>query len=614
MNYIFRSFGYLKDYKKNVLLNLVVTVIVSFLEIFSLLSIVPLLNILFTKGADIKDVEKPESFQLFPIDNAIKNAELQFEYFKYYISETYSKPTLLIWICVSIFCIFLLKNIFVFLDQVLERNIKYNVERDERRKFFENILNLPIFYFNNQKRGDILTRYSKDIVNLQQSALGGYKMLIKQPILVIFYIFSMFAISTKLTLFVFILIPVLGFLISRISKSLKKKAHYAKGTEAILLNYIDETMFGSKIIKAFSAENYLKEKFEESNQTLNKIIKSIERRQAASSPISETLGIGIVMLVLWYGGSLILSDNSKLTPEYFIAFILLFARLIEPIKSFSSLYSTLVVGMVSADRLNEFYSLESEFNPYLSDSPIPFQNKIEFQNIVFQYPESNKSVLKNISFSIPKGTTTALVGQSGAGKSTIADIVPRFFDVTDGDILIDQKSVKTYSKKSLRQLISYVSQEAILFNDTVANNIAFGLRNKTKEQIIEAAKIANAHEFIGQLEDGYDTIVGERGSKLSGGQRQRITIARAILKNAPILILDEATSALDSESEKLVQDAIDKLLKDRTALVIAHRLSTIKNAHQICVMQDGKIVEQGTHQELLSSGGYYKTLTEMQSL
>lgn len=613
MNNIKKSLLYLKGYEQKVILKMLVTIVVSFLEIFSLISIMPLLNVLFNIQEKSEILKKPDSIHLFPLNELVNSIKLNVQYAINNIVLEHEKGKILLILCVGLFLLITLKNIFVYVELILEGRIRNGIDRDAKKRIYTRVLELPIHQLNNQRKGDILTRFTKDVEFFQHSVLSGLKIIFKQPIMIFFYLIAMIAISPQLTLFVFVLIPPLGFVISKISKSLKKNSHRAQEQSGELLSQLDETISGSKVIKAFTAESFLSHQFSMVNEKLRATKNKIDNRRRAASPVSETLGVGLVMIVLWYGGTLILKENSALSAGSFITFIVIFSRLISPLKSFSELSSDLAVGMASAERIDEFLDKESEFSSE-ERTKIEFKNQIEFKDISFRYPDSELDVIKNFNLNLQKGKTIALVGESGAGKSTIADLTSRFYEPSLGSIYIDGKPIQEYSKYQLRGLIAYVSQEAVLFNTTILNNISFGVENVTKEQIIEAAKVANAHEFIIEQENGYDTIVGERGANLSGGQRQRITIARAILKNAPILILDEATSALDSESEKLVQEAIDILLKDRTALVIAHRLSTIKNAHQICVMQDGKIVEQGTHQELLNSGGYYKTLTEMQSL
>ena len=617
MDSIKKCFYYLKDYSTRVVLNIFVTIIVAILEVVSLLSIIPFLKIIFGKD-DIQFQEQPSPFRLFPLDEAGSLLKEHFNYIMYSLSTEYSKKEVLTFICLAVVISFLLKNIFLYINKMIDKSIRYNVAKDLRQKVYNKALRLPIRFFSEQKRADILTRFSNDILKIEVSVLNGFSLLFKEPIMILFYLVSMLIISTKLTLFILILIPVLGFIVGKISKSLKRQSGaYQRKFEA-LLSMLDETMFGAKVIKSFTAEKYLQDKFTEENYKLKQIHKKIHLRRMSASPVSEVIGVAIVMVVLWYGGNLILNESSSaLSGEMLIGYLIIFSRMISPIKALSDLYSTLQDGMASSDRVDHYLAFEEEYSqlPEKTGSVREFKESIDFDNVSFHYPSTNKLVLEQLNLTIPKGNVVALVGQSGAGKSTIADLLPRFYEVSDGAILIDGVDSRNIPLQELRSMFSYVSQEAILFNDSVKNNITFGIPDKSDEEIMTAAKVANAHEFITQLEQGYDSNVGERGSKLSGGQKQRITIARAILKNAPILILDEATSALDTESERLVQDAVNKLLENRTALVIAHRLSTIKNADQICVMEDGKIIERGTHEELITKqSGQYKSLTEMQAL
>lgn len=617
MKSILQSFQYLKGYGGRVSLNVLITILVAVLEIISLISVIPFLRLIFTNTSESKVVSHPGDFHLFPLDEAGKHLKQLSEYWLNAISQDYTKTQILTFICIGVASVFILKNLFIYLNQMIDRSIRYNVAKEVRQAIYEKILKLPIRYFSDQRRGDILTRFSNDVLKLEENVLVGFALIFKEPVMILFYLTSLFLISAKLTFFILILLPVLGFVIGRISKSLRRSSSAYQDKLGEMLSTIDETMFGAKVIKSFTAENYLLKRFNKENHRLKQINKKIQLRKTSASPVSETLGIIVVMIVLWYGGRLILGGGSNnLTGELLIGYLLIFSRMISPLKALSGLYSKLQDGLASADRIESFLALEEEY-PELPQptEQLHFTKNIVFDNVSFHYPGSEKGVLKNLNLTISKGSLTALVGQSGAGKSTIADLLPRFYDITQGQILIDGKNINQIPLEKLRGLFSYVSQEAIVFNDTVSNNIAFGLTDKTEEEIKEAAKIANAHEFISELEHGYQTNVGERGSKLSGGQKQRITIARAILKNAPILILDEATSALDTESERLVQDAIDRLLENRTALVIAHRLSTIKNADQICVMEQGEIIEKGKHNELLSiDSGHYRKLTEMQSL
>ena len=617
MDSIKQCFYYLKDYTPKVILNIFVTIIVAALEVVSLLSIVPFLNIIFGKDT-IEEQAMPDHFTLFPLNDAGQQLKEYFNYWMYSLSTEYTKKEILTYICIAVVVSFLLKNVFLYINKMIDKSIRYNVAKDLRQQIYDKVLRLPIRYFSEQRRADILTRFSNDILKIESSVLNGFSLLFKEPIMILFYLFSMLVISSKLTLFILILIPILAFVVGRISKSLKRKSGAFQKKFEVLLSLLDETMFGAKVIKSFTAENYLQEKFTKENRELKQLHKRIYIRRMSASPVSEVIGVAIVMVVLWYGGNLIINESSTaLSGEMLIAYLIIFSRMIAPLKALSDLYSTLQDGMASSDRVNSFLALEEEYDklPKKGIEVRNFNDAIEFRNVNFEYPNSDKRVLRDLNLTIPKGSVVALVGQSGAGKSTIADLLPRYYEVEQGGIYIDGVNSNSIPLEELRSLFSYVSQEAILFNDTIANNITFGIPNTTKEDIIKAAKVANAHEFIMQMEGGYDASVGERGSKLSGGQKQRITIARAILKNAPILILDEATSALDTESERLVQDAVNKLLENRTALVIAHRLSTIKNADLICVMEQGRIIERGRHEELIAKqAGQYKTLTEMQAL
>ncbi len=617
MKSILQSFSYLRNYTTRTMLTGFLTVIVAIFEVVSLFSVLPFLRLIFPKNGEetLVPVEKPDAFTLSSLTDLGDQIGHHFNYWMYNLAVNYTKLEILTYMSILVFITFFLKNVFVYLNKLVEKGIVYNVSMDLRQNIYDKVLQLPMTQFTEQKRGNILTLFSNDITKLETSVLSGFMLLIKEPIMIFFYITSMLLISPKLTLFIFILIPTLGFLIGQISKSLKRTSTEFQDFFGTLLSSLDETMFGAKVIKSFTAERYLHNRFAYANRQLKKIHKRIFVRRMAASPISEALGIGLVMIVLWYGGYLILKgDNTTITGEILIAYLLLFSRLITPIKSLSTQYSLLQDGMASSDRISNFLSSDVEY-PVLPKEvhTLEFNDSIEFDQVNFWYPKSEKQILKGLNLSLPKGTVTALVGHSGAGKSTIADLLPRFYDVTDGQILLDNKNINDISLEQLRGIIAYVSQEAILFNDSVRNNICFGMENKTEEEIIQAAKIANAHQFISELEQGYDTNIGDRGTKLSGGQRQRLTIARAILKNAPILILDEATSALDTESERLVQEAIDHLLENRTALVIAHRLSTIKNADNICVVENGQIIEQGSHEQLLKKQhGYYKSMTELQ--
>lgn len=476
---------------------------------------------------------------------------------------------------------------------------------------FNNVSQLHIGYFNEQRKGDLISRFTNDVVEVENSVVNSLKFVMKEPITIIVYFAVLFFISAKLTLFTLLLLPITGGILAEIIKRLKRKAVQSQESLGRVVNILDETFGGMRVVKAFNARNFILKKIDDETTYHRKVNLSIARKNELASPVSETLGVMIVAGILYFGGSLVLSEDSALSPGEFLGFLGIFASVIQPAKNFSNGITSIQKGTISARRIFDVIDLEpvikNKPNAILLDQ---FKDSIEYKNVGFAYDRDH--VLKNINLKIEKGKTIALVGPSGGGKSTFADLVPRFYDPTQGDVLIDGISLRDYEIESLRKQIGVVTQESILFNDTIFNNIAFGMENVSEEKVIEAAKVANAHDFILQTEDGYNTFIGERGSKLSGGQRQRIAIARAVLKNPPILILDEATSALDSESEKLVQDALTKLMKNRTSIVIAHRLSTIQHADEIVVIQNGNVVERGKHSELILQDGLYRKLSEIQ--
>ena len=524
----------------------------------------------------------------------------------------HGKVTALGWICLAIIVNIFLKNLFLYLSFYFLAPIRNGVTRKYSRLLYEKILQLPIGYFTEQRKGDILSRSSNDITELENSVIGALEGLIKEPLNIIGILIFLFIISAKLTLFVFILLPLAGLIVGRIGRSLKKHTNKAQVKWGEILSQMEETLTGLRIIKAFNAEGRVKKQFFGLVDEIFHIKNKILNRRDLASPISETLGVVILCGVLWFGGKLVLSGEI-LNGSSFIAYVALFSQIINPSKALSQAVYNVNRGTATLDRLNEILeapnTVEEVANPILITG---FEDSIHFDNVGFAYHDA--SILNGIHLNIKKGTSVALVGSSGAGKSTLADLVPRFHDVTTGNLYIDGKNIKDYSLHSLRQLISIVTQEPILFNDTIAANIALGKPEATMEEIIAAAKIANAYDFIIQKEGGFESMIGDRGSKLSGGERQRLTIARAVLKNPPILILDEATSALDTESERLVQDAINNMMQNRTSIVIAHRLSTIRHADEIIVLQKGAIVERGNHENLLAQGGYYKKLIEMQEV
>ena len=489
--------------------------------------------------------------------------------------------------------------------------IRTGVVRDIRNQINRKITELPLGFFSEERKGDIIARVSGDVNEIETSIMSSLDMLFKNPILILIYLIGMIAISWQLTLFVFILLPFAGYVMGPVGKKLKRKSFEGKQQWGYLMSQIEETLGGLRVIKAFNAEAKIQDRFEKSNETFRRLTNRIYRRQQMAHPMSEFLGTATIAIVLWYGGTLILSSNSPIDASTFIYYLVIFYSIINPAKDLSKASYAIQKGLASMDRVDKILKAESNINDPEDPKPIALTESICYRDVWFKY--QHEWVLKGIDLTIPKGHTVALVGQSGSGKSTLVDLLPRFYDVDKGSITIDGTDVRDATLYDLRSLMGNVNQEAILFNDTFFNNISFGVEGATLEQVQEAARIANAHDFIMASEDGYDTNIGDRGGKLSGGQRQRISIARAILKNPPILILDEATSALDTESERLVQEALENLMRNRTTIVIAHRLSTIRNADEICVMHEGEIVERGRHEELIALDGYYKRLCDMQS-
>ena len=490
-------------------------------------------------------------------------------------------------------------------------NLRIHTLLNLRKRVFDNVMNMHVGYFSNQRKGDIISKISSDVQVVQYSVTGTLQVVFKEPLQLIAYLVILFAISYKLTLFALLVLPFSAFFISRIVKRLKHQATEAQSLYGLMISYLDEALSGIKIIKAFNATEAIKQKFQTENENYSALGRKMAYRQQLASPVSEFLGVTMVAIIVYYGGSLVITNQSELAASEFIAYIAIFSQLMRPAKAITESFSTIHSGIAAGERVLELI----DEKPAINDVPNgvvlkDFGDKIELKNLSFSYP--GRPVLQEVDLTIPKGKTVALVGPSGGGKSTLMDLLPRFIEAQSGEIRIDGHELRQVNTDSLRALIGVVNQESVLFNDTIANNISFGSPSATREQIIAAAKIANAHHFITETENGYDTNIGDRGMKLSGGQKQRICIARAVLKNPPIMLLDEATSALDTESEKLVQDALNKLMENRTSLVIAHRLSTIQNADLIVVLENGRIVEQGTHQELMVQEGLYHKFIEMQ--
>lgn len=600
-------------YKKFMVWNVIFNVLSAILNLFSFALIIPILNILF-KISDETYAYTDWTFAPFSLEAWKATPELLKNNFFWFVSdmiETKGGSFTLIILGVFLIVSTFLKVGTMYLAFYTMIPIRTGVVRDIRNQINRKITELPLGFFSEERKGDIIARVSGDVNEIETSIMSSLDMLFKNPILILIYLIGMIAISWQLTLFVFILLPVAGYVMGLVGKKLKRKSFEGQQQWGYLMSQIEETLGGLRIIKAFNAEEKIQERFEKSNEKFRLLTNRIYRRQQMAHPMSEFLGTATIAIVLWYGGTLILSSNSPIDASTFIYYLVIFYSIINPAKDLSKASYAIQKGLASMDRVDKILKAESDINDPASPKPIALTESICYKDVWFKY--QHEWVLKGIDLTIPKGRTVALVGQSGSGKSTLVDLLPRFYDVDKGGITIDGTDVREATLYDLRSLMGNVNQEAILFNDTFFNNIAFGVEGATLEQVQEAARIANAHEFIMASEEGYDTNIGDRGGKLSGGQRQRISIARAILKNPPILILDEATSALDTESERLVQEALENLMRNRTTIVIAHRLSTIRNADEICVMHEGEIVERGRHEELIGLDGYYKKLCDMQS-
>ncbi len=608
MSDFIRVIRYILPFKGYALLNILSNILAVFFSLFSLVMVGPFLEILFgTKEVNI--AAKP----VVELSN-LKDSLVDFFYYQLQtIIDQYGKLDALLFICIIVATFIFLKNLFRFLGLYFMAPIRNGVIRDIRNQLFSKITVLPLGYFSEEKKGDIMTRVTSDVQEIEWGILSVLEATFREPVAFAAYLTAMLMISPVLTLFVFTILPITGIIIARVAKSLKKSSHDAQSKLSLLMSIIDETISGLRIVKGFNAISFQNRKFQKENQAHFTLMNRVLRRKDLSSPLAEFLSILVVCVVLYIGGRMVLGGEGDLQPQAFIVFMVIFSQIIPPARAFASAFYNIQKGMASVERINKILYAHNDIvdtsNPKELNN---FNHAISFNKVSFAYEQ--QLVLKNINFVLQKGKALALVGASGAGKSTIADLIPRFYDVTDGEILLDGIDIRKYRLEDLRKLMGIVSQEAILFNDTVFNNIAFGIeREVTRKEVVHAAKVANAHDFIVQLSNGYDTLVGDRGSKLSGGERQRLTIARAVLKNPPILILDEATSSLDAVSEKLVQDALFKLMQNRTSIVIAHRLSTIQFADEILVMRRGEIVEQGTHQELLEKEGTYQQLVKLQA-
>ena len=605
---------FVPPYKRFMALNIAFNILSAILNVFSFALIIPILRILFKMDDRVytyaawtfRSVTDWEAWRALP--GVLQN---NFYWYVNHLIETQGSSTALILLGVALIVMTLLKVLAMYMAFYTMIPIRTGVVRDVRNQINRKITELPLSFFSEERKGDILARVSGDVNEIETSIMSSLDMLFKNPILILIYLAAMLLISWQLTAFVFILLPVAGYAMGQVGKQLKRKSLVGQAQWGALMSQIEETLSGLRIIKAFNAERKIQQRFEAQNETFRRTTNRIYRRQQLAHPMSEFLGTATIVIILWYGGTLILGNNSPIDAPTFIYYLVIFYSIINPAKDLSKSVYAIQKGLASVDRVDKILRAESDIVSPAAPQPVRLAQAITYRDVWFRYRE--EWVLRGINLTIEKGRTVALVGQSGSGKSTLVDLLPRFYDVERGAITIDGVDIRQASLTDLRGLMGNVNQEAILFNDTFFNNIAFGVESATREEVEEAARIANAHDFIMATEQGYDTNIGDRGGKLSGGQRQRISIARAILKNPPLLILDEATSALDTESERLVQEALERLMRNRTTIVIAHRLSTIRRADEICVMHEGEIVERGRHEELLALDGYYKRLCDMQT-
>ncbi len=599
---------YFVRYKRYIGGTLLFNILAAIFNVFSFTVLLPILQILFKVNTE------RYQFIEWGTGDFIDTAKNNGYYYSQLMIDSYGPATTLLLLGIILAVLTMFKTAAYFGGSACLMPLRTGVVRDIRADIYKKILRLPLSFFSEERKGDILARASTDVNEIDASITSSLDMVIKNPIFILIYLGTLLAISWQLTLFTLLVVPFMAMGIGRIGKKLKQKSLFAQSKWSDGISQIEETLGGLRIIKAFIAERKMDKRFEKVNNEFRNASMRVAIRQSAAHPVSEFLGTCMIVVVLWFGGYLIFSGNSPIDASTFIYYLVILYTILQPLKDLSKAGYSIQKGMASMERINKILNAQNNIKEVDNPHTIKeLKESIELRNVSFSYNES-KQVLTDINIIVPKGQTIALVGQSGSGKSTLVDLIPRYHDVSGGQILIDGQDIRQLSIQSLRSLIGNVNQEAILFNDSVFNNIAFGVENATMEQVVEAAKIANAHDFIMEMEHGYDTSVGDRGCRLSGGQRQRVSIARAILKNPPILILDEATSALDTESERLVQEALERLMKTRTTIAIAHRLSTIKNADRIYVLHDGHIVESGTHDELIALGKYYKKLNDMQQL
>ncbi|TAH17979.1 MAG: ABC transporter ATP-binding protein [Cytophagales bacterium] len=602
-----RIISYSKPYSSYVPTYLILTILAVIFGSLNFVLLMPILDVLF-QTVPIEDLQKPQ------FEWSLGYAKGIFYYYLKNLIVQDGNMKALQYVCGLIVVSVLLSNAFRYASFVVINKAMYKILSKIREEVFAKMLNLDLAYLSNEAKGDLMSRITNDVEQVEHGGVMQLKGIIKEPLTILVNFSILLYISFKLTIFVLLVLPIAVFLIARLAKSLRKHGIDSQEMLGKILSTVEETLSGLKIIKAFNASDFIRKKFDTQNQSFTKTIVYILNKGDLASPISEIVGVSTVCIILLYGGSLVLQSSPDLTASQFFSYIAIFLQILNPAKAFSSAIGALQRGLAAADRIWAILDIQPKIRN--SENPIAiqdFKNNIVFKNVSFSYT-ADRTILKNINLEIKKGKTVALVGSSGGGKSTLADLVPRFYDIDDGEVLLDGINIKEYDLENLRKLMGIVTQESILFNDTIFNNIAFGIPHATQEAVIQAAKVANAHDFIIETENSYQTNIGDRGMKLSGGQRQRISIARAVLKNPPIMILDEATSALDSQSERLVQDALNRLMKNRTSIVIAHRLSTIQQADEIIVIQEGEIIERGTHEDLLTNDGFYKRLNALQGV
>lgn len=601
---------FVSPYKRYIGWAIVLNVLSAIFNVFSFTLLIPILNILFKTGENTQVYHFMEWGSGSLKEVAVNN----FYYYVTQMIETHGPQMTLLFMGLFLAFMTMLKTSCYFGSSAIMIPLRTGVVRDIRVMVYSKVMHLPLGFFSEERKGDIIARMSGDVGEIENSITSSLDMLLKNPILILLYFSTLIVTSWQLTLFTVLVLPGMGWLMGKVGKKLKRKSLEAQGKWSDTMSQLEETLGGLRIIKAFIAEDKMVDRFKQCSDELRDATNKVAIRQSLAHPMSEFLGTLLIVLVLWFGGLLILGDGTSMEASTFIFYMVILYSIINPLKDFAKAGYNIPKGLASMERVDKILKAENPIKEPVNPLPLHGMNdRIEFKDLSFSY-DGKREVLKHVNLMVPKGQTIALVGQSGSGKSTLVDLLPRYHDVQLGEITIDGVNIKNFRIHDLRALIGNVNQEAILFNDTFFNNIAFGVENATMEQVVEAAKIANAHDFIMETELGYQTNIGDRGGKLSGGQRQRISIARAILKNPPILILDEATSALDTESERLVQEALERLMKTRTTIAIAHRLSTIKNADEICVLYEGEIVERGKHEELLEKNGYYKILNDMQSL